>query len=256
MVVLIQFCGNIVNEVIEDGKMMRKVRIVPPFWKASILLRHTHTMLGIQWKDDFIGGLKMKKVLLLLIVVSVSAISLAGTDIWKGGTWTEYIDGIATVNGSDHLVVTTTASPGFTRLLTDTDYFQITVDLDQGPQSTVMVGDYTPVVGAQIAVNFPAGQIGYEDYDTGPLGWTWDNVSMPTGGIHTLAFTKAAGGLVSIDLDGSSLWTAPAGYEIDTIEQALAGAMNGTGYFTDYAVPEPATMALLALGGLLIRRKK
>ncbi|MHC4773231.1 MAG: PEP-CTERM sorting domain-containing protein [Planctomycetota bacterium] len=251
-VVLPHFCGNIVSEDLEDGKMMRKFPRYPPIQKND-----AHTLSNI-WKDNFIGGQKMKKVLMLLIVVSVSAISLAGTDIWKGGTWTEYIEGIATVNGSDHLVVTTTATPGLTRLLTGgTDYFQITVDLDQGPQSTVMLGDYTSNLGAQIAVNFSAGQIGREDFDTGAVNWIWDNVSMPTDGIHTLAFTKATGGLVSIDLDGSWLWTAPVNFEIDTIEQALAGAMNGTGYFTDYSlVPEPATMLLLGLGGLLIRKRK
>ena len=31
----------------------------------------------------------MNKFVLLLLAVSVSAISLAGTDIWKGNTWTE-----------------------------------------------------------------------------------------------------------------------------------------------------------------------
>jgi len=34
-VALIQFCGSIVNVDIEDGKMMRKVCIIPPFWKGT-----------------------------------------------------------------------------------------------------------------------------------------------------------------------------------------------------------------------------
>ena len=101
----------------------------------------------------------MNKFTVLFLAVSISTLSLAGTVTWKGDTWVEYIDGIAAVDGSDSLVVTTTAMPGLTRLLYDTDFFEVTVDLDQGPESTIMVADYSPNLGAQIAVNMSSGPI-------------------------------------------------------------------------------------------------
>jgi len=90
---------------------------------------------------------------------------------------------------------------------------------------------------------------------------TWDNPEFPGDGAWTTwTFTIGVGGPVTID-NGVNVHSLTL---TDTAEMWLSGgrsgfALNGTALFDNitFEVPEPATMSLLALGGLaLVRRRR
>jgi hypothetical protein len=205
----------------------------------------------------------MRKVLVVLLLVLFSAtFSEAATVTWQGLDW-DYVNpptSVSVVSGD--LVVTSTLSPGWARSYTTTDYFQISADMDLGPQSVIMIDAWqSGTVGDQLALNIPFGQIGYDDDNTAVGSWVWNPLSMPTTGTHSYTFLRAADGNVTVLLDGGFLWSSVSKpFDLDiSMTSVLAGAMNGTGVFTTASVvPVPPALLLLGSGliGLVgIRRK-
>ena len=213
----------------------------------------------------------MKKVLFLGIVsfLFITAISNAAVVVnWgPGGEIWQRVNSptdLQVVAGNLEVIQTVPVPPepsvpaGLAQLgglnsVINTSYFELTVDLDNGPQSACMVADYI-AQGAQIIVDFSGGQIVTIDI---PGGMVPHTVALPTTGVHKIDFNLGGDNLIDIELNDVFLWGASTGLEMDTMQNVYAGAMTpGKGVFTSFAIPEPATLALLGLGGLLLRKRK
>jgi len=200
-----------------------------------------------------------RSCIILLAIISCLALTVNVTAVtfnWEGFDWTTVNTGTDVLITRGKLVVYDTTNPiGWVKTVESMDFFEVTANMDQGPQSVIMIADYASTDGAQFAINIPAGQIGIDDGDNGFGDFTWVSASMATSGTHTLSFQLDGSGYVDIKFDGSSVYTATGALNINTMEYIHLGAMNGTGVFTN-AVPEPATIALLGLGALLLVRKR
>lgn len=205
----------------------------------------------------------MKKIFLALSLLLVTA-SYSEAASWEGLDWNPVNDEYTTVtieNGNLVVNSTNTTTPGWARAYTDTDYFEISVDMDLGPESTIMIDAWQGISGGdQLGLNI-SGQILFYDDDGGAP--TQVSLAMPTDDdeIHTYSFKRGVDGNVTINLDGSLLWTSDGvPFDLDiSMTSVLAGAMNGTGVFTSAStVPIPPSILLLgsAFIGLLGFRKK
>ena len=184
----------------------------------------------------------MKKLFLLTLVAVLSvAASQAGVDfVGVDGVQTDY-----------------TAGDGV--LLMDDSGLVVTIDYDDAtPQGSISPASFTLSTTYDSGMHFAGGT--FEFYDDTALD------VIISGNVLDVDFTDAGGFLVG---DGTAevLVSNLAGYPVGPSD-IVSITFNLSPSFTDFdqnytglskvnfLVPEPATMALLALGGLLLRRKK
>lgn len=171
--------------------------------------------------------------LIMLFGTGFAVATPIGTEVtWEGMIWQQIGSGEFKTEGvppDDIFNITTPAFPGLAQTVTATDYFQVGVDMDAGPRSAVLIADYsTGGPQVQIGLQLPFGRVGYAIGNT----WNWDGLAMPTTGTNTYTFERSDTGIVSLLLDGNSIWETPTGYEMNSITHLRLGALGGTGVFT------------------------
>ena len=208
----------------------------------------------------------MKKTFLVVMVLSVVAVSHANVT-WEGLDWAPnpVATNLSVISNNLHVTSTGIGWAEYDdSIIVNSD---VSFDLDIGSEPVVQVSDYVGSTNrAQFIIDVAAWTLYYDEYDDGgtsnvnfvPVSLA--SALQPTSGIHTLGFVIGTGGLLDVSIDGSALWSAPVGLEIDGISELRLGAgsnqQGGTGVYTDLVIPEPTTLALLGLGGLLLRRRK
>ena len=127
--------------------------------------------------------------------------------------------------------------------------------------------DYTGGLIANLQIVQWAGAgtaAGYDVVDksgTGPFTVLATDIATRTDGWHSLKidFTTGVGGAYDVKIDNTSIASGVSNFGFQN-ELSRVTIVNDASYVMQWdnlsITPEPATMALLALGGLMIRRKK
>jgi hypothetical protein len=223
----------------------------------------------------------MKKI----IAISLVAVSLASTSAFGQGFFqfvtgkSQAYDGFTTPNVSSpsaNVTVTflwaasgTTASlPMTSTPITGTNGIAESYTV-QSAWTAILGSGFTAAVNA--ANSLPAVQTtlgnGFVSYNSG-ASFGVSGTTSPTGGTQYALFlvgwgggytSLAAAAAANAPVGWSSVFTYTAGQNNASSVASFAGSSPNFGVFAPGAVPEPATMALFALGGasvLLFRRRK
>jgi hypothetical protein len=177
----------------------------------------------------------MKKLLVLSLVLGVASLASAGLDL------SGYDGSVLNVNDTVALSVSTNAD------VTAFQLFNYVVIVKSG-NGTLSGG--TAAYG-NILGDLPIGGFNVGEYSGMAATYLASFMNMPTAGtefVSDIGFTCTGAGDVVVEL-----WTVvdmdPSeadDFQLDTLEDSI----------TISQVPEPATLALLGLGALVLRRKK
>lgn len=191
----------------------------------------------------------MKKLLAVILVLAFGSAASAGLSWSISGSTVPGGDATFTVNPGDAIVMTLTLTDGGS---TDLSIGYFSDGDDDGEMTDCWL---TP---GYSGINIP----GYPDDLIRPFGFIW-----PYDKGDWIYIVGAIGGTTPISGDLLKLWyTVPDPFDGEVTIQALRGEF-GTGDFVTvdgwqvavpdiFLIPEPMTIVLLGLGGLILRKRR